>query len=287
MIYYWWNDGPDGEVWRDMLNPIIPSIATFRSQNGTMPIYVLDASRNSKNWGHYPFKLNFNVVPVQPGLRYDRKYGVSINQAKLLSRMIDVHNFAKHHTSAEAILFSDSDIFWVKDFFPIPEPKDGFYSNQSNNGIFYYTHNGDSSEAFRLIEEHTAKALTDKDHRKVIVDNYYSDIFNDESVYMYVRKKHPELFKDISMCENYPGINPDEFVLENAKNYHLTQSNYGLCRGLFALAIEEFYDKMKMLLSDTEIIQIFGEKNIHLVKNFKLSQLNKARLVLNSKVRIF
>lgn len=287
LIYHYWNDTKDCEVWRDLANPIIPSIATFRANNVQVPIYVLDISRKRNDWSYFPFKLKFEVVRREPSLGHGGKNGLNSAQIKLCSRAFDVPLLAQE-IDADHYAFSDCDILWYRDMLPFPAPVDGFYCNQKNNGFYYWNRGSGSASSFFASWGNACKSgIEDARFRQEIMTHYYASVFNDEAAYCYVKSVNPDLIKDLSTFDNWAGVRPDAEILKNTKNVHLCQTNYGKRRGLIALIVREFYDKMKFNLSDSDLIRMFGEKNVQLAGGFGFDQIHKARLILNDNRKMY
>lgn len=283
LIYYYWNDSKKNEVWRDLENPIIPSIATFRSNNTQIPIYVIDCSNQYCDWSYFPFKLKFEVVRQAPYFGHDPSYGLTSNIMKLFSRAYDVPMFAEK-LDENLIAFCDSDIFWIKDLLPLPHIN-GFYCNKLNNGFYYYSKGDDANHFFSFWQQTIKEGLENTKKRQEIMMCYYASIFNDEAAYVYV-KQNSNLIKELSFYENYSALRLDLEAVENTKNIHLCRSNYGTKRGMIALLIKEIYDNMTVMLDQKDLIRIFGESNACLARMFGLNQLYKANLFLNKDKKV-
>lgn len=287
LIYHYWNDSKDREVWRDLANPVIASIATLRSMNLQTPIYVMDVSNKRNDWSYFPFKLKFEVVRRQPRLGHNGKGVISSSQMKLFSRSFDVPGLA-FEIDADYYAFCDSDILWYRDFLPFPTPIDGIYCNRKNNGFFYWNRGSqDASRFFTLWQEACQQGVNDTKKKQEILTYYYSDTFNDEAAYCYVKAQNWDLIKDLSTYDNWAGIKPTVEVLENTKNVHLCQTNFGKRRGLMAIIIREFHDRLKIHLDEPDLVRMFGEKSMYLAKSFGLDQLHKARLLLNDRRKLY
>ena len=287
LIYYYWNDCADKEVWRDMQNPIIPAIATFRANNVTAPIFVIDSSNKRNDWSCFPFRLKFEVLRREPYLGHSPTNNLNGTQMKLFSRAFDVPALASE-IDADCYVFSDGDIFWMKDMLPYPEPIDGIYCNPVNNGLYYWNRGSESaSRFFGLWQQEIMDGVSDFRRRTEILSCYYAGVFNDEAAYCSVRARNPGLVKDIGWYDNCADPSPDQHVVENTKNIHFCGSLFGVRRGMYGLMIREFYEKIRIHLTEAEVVRIYGDKAMHLAGAFTLSQLHKARLKLNDRRKLF
>jgi hypothetical protein len=285
LIYHYWNDSKDPEVWRDLANPVIASIATIRSMNVQTPIYVLDVSHKRNDWSYFPFKLKFEVVRASPHLGHNGKGFVSSTQMKLFSRSFDVPAFAY---GLDYYAFCDSDIFWYRDMLPFPEPINGIYCNRKNNGFYYWNRGSeDAATFFRLWQEACVSGISDPNKRNEILTYYYTNVFNDAAAYCYVKALNWDLIKDLSVFDNWAGIRPDAEVMEHTKNIHLCQTNFGRRRGLMAIIIREFHERLMIHLDDSDLVRMFGERNMYMAKSFGLDHIHKARLLLNDRRKLY
>ena len=141
IVYHYWNDG-DFAIFEDLQNPVLVSIATLRGHDKNIPIYVIDASDNPKDWDVFPEILNFKVfkqtptIPLvnTPGLGLYRGKDI-IGSYKLLSRPFDIDAISKI-VDEEILVHVESDIFWLRPLLPIQKnPIEHFHFNFFNSGF--------------------------------------------------------------------------------------------------------------------------------------------------------
>lgn len=286
-IYIWWND-KHIEPWRDMENPILPSIATLRAVNHLSPIYVLDCSDEQYFWDRFPLKLDFQVFHVKKQDFHEPR-SVNRNLLKLCSRIFLVDEWSKKINSPKFFV-CDSDIFWLRNPVPTMTVLNTFQGNVHNNG-FYGFHRKSREAALFIdtLKDYTSRAISDLEYREEIVRSYYVPYFNDEAIYCYARERHPELVKEIGTYWNFldfKNVTWSEVVV-NSKNYHFCQKNWGEDRGIYALAIQEFYNRLEKVLTMQDMEKIFGYDRMHSAKLFSLEQMNKAFLHFAKKQRVF
>lgn len=244
IIYQYWDWGNDPYFFMDLNVPLILSIASVRSFNKKISIYVLDYSTHEKDW-FIKNDLNFKVIKVNSEiLTYCDCYGVWPPQR----RPIDILKFSSL-LNEKVIIFSDADVIWLKN--PVPLNYDNkFHIVYNNAGFFYYLKGNDFIEywadqckkvilfdnygKYRL--EGMAKDVNDKFGRidEEVLFRYLRDnkMF-DESKIHYVNDEEQTLignFYDGSKC-----VKSMHFHTASRWKYHISKGNT-------ILMIKEFYD---------------------------------------------
>lgn len=284
LVYHWWSDYSDVKPYQDLRNPIIASIATLRAHNKDLPINVIDVSDQHKDWGDFPKILNFQVIKSKP--KIDLRLHKS---SKLCSRVWDVWEFAQQ-SKYDNFLFTDSDIFWLKDPFPLTQCHDGnidkFYCN-SNTGVWYFNKNSQiTSEVFRLWKFIISRVLiNDEDFWKELCEKVPSAIdgrpFQDEVAFGYLITQYPELYKSIDFDENYAiyRLLNDDPLLDHVKCLHGLASVLGSKRGLICLILKELKSSIKKIFTKEQIKTVFDgeyweqEYSVHDIKNLAYEEI--------------
>ena len=254
IVYHWWTESCVF-VKDDLFNPILYSIATIRRHNQEVPIYVINLSPEAE-WGVYPKTLNFNVLNKHSKFTKNSGY-----QNNLMSRVFDIIEVAQT-IEEEDILFNDSDVFWIKDPFPLMNDTKVFNCNQ-NNGVFYY--NKHSIEAMNFIREwqhDTHRTVNDPDFRsKLLHDMQFASNFkiHDELIMRYTQKRLPDSYRPVPMKENNIIFTP----ITDPKNLHIIRAFVGKKDRLrVALSIKEIAEAIENVLG-----QILPKKDKYSVKD--------------------
>lgn len=262
VIYHWWCDNPKIKPYQDMANPVVPSIVVLRSHNKTIPITVLDLSNNPQDWGCYPDLLNFTVVRWTPKLDL-RLY----KSSKLCSRVWDIWEYVKQ-IGQNNILFTDSDIFWLKNPLPLnKQESDGrilkFYCS-SNTGVWYFDKTSQiSDDVIREWKFVISRVLIgDNDFFDELITEVPSATerhFQDEVAFGYLIKKHPNLYNPIDCEENYTIYRlMNKERLQDIKCLHGLSAVLGSKRGLICLALKELKDAVQSVLTEKHINVVFS-----------------------------
>lgn len=278
IIYHWW-DNYNPIAFKNIRVPILPSIATLRANNSYAPIYVLDCNKKMANWGHFPRKLGFEVVPWK--MSYE-----SYNQpdVEFIARLKDIFNFTRQ-ISADEIVYCDSDVFWLKDPLPLFHSPDLFCSNRYNNGFFYFDKN--SPAIYQFFELFAAIGLTCLNSPEIVqhITQKTKSAALDEKIVDYLFEIRPELVTRISPIEHatfrdflVKKINFKDFKMLHCNGlmvenkFQRTYGNRQHSRGLVTIMFKEFYDAMKSVLDhfDLELIFNCDELNYYVPKQVDL-----------------
>lgn len=265
VIYHYWNDKPVCKPYKDMANPIVPSIAALRSVNSAVPITVLDVSKKSKNkpnWGDFPSLLNFEVVPWRPMLNQDLP-----NSSRLCSRVWDVWGYSQL-VKENKILFNDADIFWIRNPFPLAFENDGmlrkFYCS-NNTGVWYFdSQSSAAKEVVDIWKSIIARGIIgDKEFNDELVEMFpHSTWFQDEVAFNYLTKKHPRLLNPVDKFENFwiMRLRQDKSIkVHEIKCLHMLACMFGAERGKSCLVIKELRDAVSKVLTPAQMEMVFGD----------------------------
>jgi hypothetical protein len=279
VVYHWWCDNPNVAPYQDLCSPVVLSIAVLRAHNRTIPITVLDLSqRDEREWGCFPELLNFEVVKWTPLLDLNL-----YKSSRLCSRVWDVWDYA-HRIPENNILFTDSDIFWLKNPFPLNEQdKCGCLSKfycSSNTGVWYFDKTSQiSEEVIRVWKFIISRVLIrDMDFYTelcVKVTSLLEQNFQDEIAFGYLIVQHPELYNPVGSEENfaiYRLMNKKDLEnLDNVKCLHALGAVLGCRKGRICLVLRELKDAIEKVLNKDQIEMIFGNANcdVHDMKEIK------------------
>lgn len=256
VYYHWFPEPSDGrQPWRSLRCPIILSIATLRAADPHIPITVL-CDADWLQWGEYPQSLNFEVKHIPFHLKhYEDKAGW-----KHLSRLFDLN---RHATGT--VIYSDSDVFWLKSPLPLAEDSVRFCSDGFNTGIFYYNSSSDIvKQFFELFEAYTIGALNCEEIRQLLKTYVgYEEWYYvwDEMTLTYMSRKHSDLFQKIPREEHACARDLKEdidfwrlkaFHCNGAVVYNQT-TNDKHCRGLMCVLVKEWWESINKVLDPNEI----------------------------------
>lgn len=225
VVYHWWIEKSDRPPHLNHRTPLVHSIATLRGVNKEIPIIVIDISEEKINYHNWDKKLNFHIVRRKPILKkdYSDKAGW-----KNLSRTFDIWNLVKGK-DFDAIIYCDSDVFWLKDPLPLDQNADKFCFNGYNSGFYYFKPKSkDVERYFKLFQAYTLTSLNDENFR--IITRSYTDYNEwyyvlDETIMTYMYHKMPELFNMVTVKEHLvPSCNKSEFAnidIKDIKMFHL------------------------------------------------------------------
>lgn len=197
LIYTFWQEfEKETDVSKNLRDPIILSIASFRKHHPKMPIYVIDMGNNA-NWEDWPVILRFKVLK-RPwsliGLSFKKPKGIPVSP-KVLSRP-DAILWAINWIQEELIIHADSDVIFLKHLFPLHgKPED--INISSNIGLFYFNKNSDQSKLF--MELWTSLCVGGL-LNPIILENIateafpHSPIFHEERVSKYILSKYKNQF---------------------------------------------------------------------------------------------
>lgn len=266
MVYHYWNDGVS-EVWEDMKNPILVSIAILRGHDAEIPIYVIDASEKPKFWSVFPDLLNFRVIAQKPKIPLRNTAdlqlysGISgVKNFKLLSRPFDIEAIS-WKIREDVLVHLESDIYWLQPPLPLQRnPVEHFHFNFYNSGFWYYNKRSPvSQEFFQWWKHHILLAVCNQEHRELVVRDYPWRHFQDEAVLHYCAIKYKVNY---SIADNLNLIYKKELPFEEnfgfAKNLHFIGQEFPANRGLIGLFIDRFWAPISKSLEPRDLAQIFG-----------------------------
>lgn len=287
VVYHWWALENDQSPNQNIRIPILASIATLRSVNKDVAIYVLDGSDQIQDWKHYPDKLKFTVVRNNFQLA-EYKH---LNGWRNLSRLFDMALFDLA-IPEENIIYCDADIFWLQDPLPFQQNPEKFCFNGYNSGYFYYNKKSPLvAKFFDLFQAYTITALNDENFR-IITRQFtsYSTIpffVIDEQIMTYIGIKKPDMINQISVTEHFAlSSRGAATITETPRNIHMhavmvenptadEEWRKQWNRGITPLIIKELYDRLCSILTEAEIVEMYGEKLCSFVEPLRKSLTNK------------
>lgn len=266
IIYHWWCER-DIAPYHDLENPVVASIATLRAHEPTTPIYVIDCSdlkRPLSDWGCFPEMLQFEVIPWTNRYRpqnNDRSYYL-----RMCSRVWDIWEVVKKNIPENNILFSDSDVFWLSSPYPLQVQSDLFCCS-GNTGVFYFDKRSEMThKLFEVWKAYIALAFLDLSFReriKSIVFESNCECIQDELIFAYIRKIHPEISKTIPIWENclIDNFRYNPSLAKKAKNAHALKASVGEDRGRICLCFKEYKRSLAKTVGEDGIQTLFPNEN--------------------------
>jgi hypothetical protein len=226
-------------VGEDLTNPIVFSIASFRKYEPHANIYV--HSNSYHEWGKYPDLLNFKVIEREPKkLDYSEanEFPGRTNYSSItLSQVFDVHDLATEVKESK-ILYSDSDVFWIKKPFPLmyEEHMDKMCMCSSNTGLYYFNKESKATQGFyKMWKGLILNACEDISLREKLKCNNEHRLFTDESAARHLQSVQnlTEYKKVITNHENFflHVKSLEKFKQEEIKAIHLQFGKWGPQRG--------------------------------------------------------
>jgi hypothetical protein len=259
VVYHLWAEEGASDPGTNLSTPVIPSIATLRGVNPTIPIYVLDGSSRAQHWGRLPMQLGFKVIPVAFFLeRYRDRAGW-----KHLSRLFDLHRV---NVPEDILIYSDTDVFWAADPLPLHGDTSLFCFDKFNTGFFYYDRRAPSNQRFfEIFEAYALTALNDEIFR--IVQRQFNQwekewyFVYDETLLAYMHAKHRELFWDLGPEEHLSG-HTQGFAGKPCKMIHAHGINIEFgdldhCRGVLPFVIDVMHQSLKSSLTTEQFDRLY------------------------------
>ena len=270
VYYHYWSVEGDANTYQNLRSPILLSIATLRATNPLIPIVVLQEHQCQNNWSHFPEKLNFRVQPIEFTL--EKHHGDKPGW-KHLSRIFDLERYAEHDT----VIYSDVDVFWLRDILPLRCDPQKFCFNGNNTGHFYYCQSSDTvQQFFEVFKAFTISALHDETIRDLMKKHAYDAWYYvfDEMIatYMY-NEKHKHLFSTMTANDHacIRNIHMVDFSLIKmlhcngllvANDYSKIPCEKKHCRGLCCLLFKELYDLICKVLNEKDLSSIFTSREL-------------------------
>lgn len=275
VVYHWWSHPDEPPPYQNLRTPVVLSIATLRATCPDIPIVVFDVSADHQDWGYFPEKLNFHVVRARCKLE---KVSHLVEGWQYLSRLIDINYYTRkcnywNRLTFDKVLYLDSDVFLLKNPLPLAQDTDKFCWDGWNSGIFYYDFGQAAFMDFYDIFKHYAyAAIYSKDIREVLKKYVNYEAWYgvwDEMILTYMVHEHPELFNLIPLEEHVTARTLFATSPDAAKIFHCNGSlvrnevSGALhARGLLCLICEEFYSIITKVLSEDDLIAIFGKDTL-------------------------
>lgn len=275
LIYYYYKDAEESlKAFKDLANPVVLSIATFRKWNKTTMIHVLDSSRIPQDWGDWPERLQFRVY------RYDQLGNETFKNGRdkfcygMLSKpsviFRHVRENIQHHST---VIVCDSDVFFVQNPFPLAvDHTRGICCSLENVGYWYFMnggYDGEMNDAHKILELWSglcAGAFINPHFKARLAERCKWDetIVQEEAVFWYLQKVCPDLLiKDIPYTENFWFDWPGEvYDTRKVKNLHYrVWRTHGKMkrseRGKLCLHVKELRKILLDMLSPPEIHELY------------------------------
>lgn len=268
LVYHWWNNTPNVKPYQDLSNPVILAIATARAYNPKITIYVIDISfieRPLEDWGDFPKTLSFTIIP--------RKILMNCglpNCNPLCSRVWDVWDACQKDIPKNNILFTDADVFWLKDMFPLEMSNQGklnyFHCHKNNTGVWYFDKRSPFvKEVFCIWKGIMALAMVDNafhEEIKTLLPSAREGFFQEEIAFSYLLLTYPRYYHSLSIRENFLVYElrhrtPEE--LSRVKCLHCLRSVMGNQRGRACYYLKELSDAIHSTLTSEQMKLIFDD----------------------------
>lgn len=196
---YWSLDGKIADysvLDRPLSSPIIASLATLRSVNDSVSIYVLDYSPVDVDWEPFQSLINFKVIKTNDD--YTKKYSKWNNiKGGIMSDHFERLNFSREfdiwnlEIKEDIVVYQDADIFWFSN--PLLEgDTNKFCWNGWNSGIYYYDKNStDVALFFDLYFAYATVGMTDLKFSQEIRSYcpFKTSTLYDEPMHHFLQKK--------------------------------------------------------------------------------------------------
>lgn len=283
VYYHWFACKEDSPAYANLRAPAIVSIATLRAVSD-VPIVVLDISDQATDWGGLDQKLKFTSIQIKPELERYR----GLKGWQHLSRLFDLEKYA----SSETVIYSDSDVFWMKDPLPLTQ-KEGFCFDGYNTGFFYYKR--PLEKFFEVFKAYTIGALNNENIRRLMKSHIGYDAWHfvfDEMITTYISKENKELVAIIPPEEHGCPRRFQSTSLSEMKNLHFNgvyvrnpvfknELEKDHCRGLAGLIIGEFAELLEKALGE-DIKRVFTEQEIRYASKRRFSLVREPECLLNT-----
>lgn len=237
VIYHWWHDDLKVKPYQNLEYPIVLAIASLRLHDKHSKVTVLDTSycdRPLSDWDVFPEILDFKVVKWKPFIGDN-----FFKSSRMCSRIWDIWEYAKS-IEEKNILFSDCDVFWFRNPYPLEgENKgkiQGVYCN-GNCGFFYFDKTcKKTKDTFDLWKAIMCRVfLPDVEHFNEIVSIRSStgpNFFHDESAFHYLIRRFPQFFNTIPEEEHgifFPILSKKttNHLMSFVKNIHFINQTSG------------------------------------------------------------
>jgi hypothetical protein len=267
VIYYYFSDKCQ-KVSKDFKNPVIQSIASLRNWNKDVKISVLDVSECEVDWELYHHHFNFYVHKLTHPLKNLENTLVSVDGAsifsKRLSRPIALYEYASY-VNEDLIISCDSNLFWLKDPFPLGADHFSKLCATYNSGLWYYNkrvtkchdfmHTWNSLCSFVM----TNYLMCDRVHKTIGRNSI------DESCCLnFVQYRFPELYSLLPLEENcsFAHVLNENVNVHKLKGLHISSSSLKYCGNEKALAcvyIKELREIMERMFGLDDMRSIFGD----------------------------
>lgn len=290
--YHWWSNAGDPPAYKNLSHPILLSIASLRATSD-IPIVIFDVSERVNDWAHFAEKLNFQVINYTCHLK---QYQDLISGWTYLSRIYDLaHGVSESVPDCNIVMYADSDVFWLRNPLPFDQNPEKFVFNGFQSGFFYYDHRSAYYKTFYDIFDCYTRAAIHSPHVRKFMKQYVAYDLSlgvwDEMILCYMVRQHPELFnitsrEEVATLTWLPYTDRNALKMINCSAMTLENSTMkgaqpaASSRGLLALLIKEFHDRIRSVLDVSELNMIFTkeEQDFYLSRQFGLFE-NLDRLI--------
>jgi hypothetical protein len=184
------------------------------------------------------------------------------------------------------ILFCDTDVFWLKNPYPLKFEESNKLCCSGNTGVFYFDkRKEEAKKAFDMWKSYMALALLDLDFREHVRSSYpdCATIVQDEVIFGYLSRSHQGLHETAPGHENCP-IDIFRYFPKagkKAKNVHALKESIGPGRGRLCLCINELRSALEKTVGTQGIKELFaGETKAPLrLSIYDLASISRAELL--------
>lgn len=294
LVYHWWSNSPERRVWKHIDVPIILSIATLRAHSPELTVYVVDHSDGTYNWGEFPSRFGFSLVPYQAALEASASKkdiwslpggGPFMGRGPLESASdkaehnldaLDVRRCSRPiDTSEDCIILperylisSDCDVFWLKPVLPLVGDAELLNIRESHPGFFYFDKQAAKPKQFlELWQAFVSLATRDFNFRRKLVGQYpYPAVIGAEKPFFYIRDSFADIFKsfiqpltpaNILLPSDHYGYGFQKDFVGSVKAVHVSGRVMGRWKGRFPLFFAEVFEILRNSFSTQELIEIF------------------------------
>jgi hypothetical protein len=253
VIYHRYNLSGEKVVWKDQNSPILASIATLRAVNPSVKIYVIDTLDDNEpmeDWGDFAPLLNVHPVRFPRQLPVKCDVGAK-SLSYMTSRIWDIWAFSLM-IPEPYIVYSDSDILWLRDPFPLSHtPLQQFYGDKRGSGFFYYLKHSLLTETFiNTWRSLILGGLQSQEIRtKMRIGGNSMSVFCDEVPYVYMmHNKITQGWASVNPLEHYYPHLDNEVMDPRAKSFHCHGAFFGKNRLPMIRRVKEFNEAIRSVL---------------------------------------
>lgn len=312
VVYKWWSSNPDPRVVNHIQAPIITSIATLRAVEPDVSVYVANFVDGLYDWGDFPSRLRFSVLPMSPVLEASipKKDLWSLSDGGLYtgrgpletaSRKIE-HSLDSLNVGScswpfdlmslasllpERYLVScSSDVFWLRPILPLIGDADRLNVHKNNSGLFYFDKESDVARCWiELWQAYLSLAIRDFVFRRRLIEKYPRPAVIDEGkVFFYLRDAFPDIFDSHIRCiESSEILLPSDHCVDGFEKEFIAGlkglnlgCSIGPYKGRFPMLFREMFDSIRDSFTMDELFSMYG-MDIFNNSSFSLDDLAEPR----------